>query len=115
MIETSRRGFLAGFGALLAAPAIVRVTSIMPIKVPPIILARHPLYDSEEWHAVRQNFYTRKPSLLIPAKDGTFVSQTVIDHAELVDRHLAQQRESAAREVRTDGVWLGMPGGRQHV
>lgn len=29
----SRRGLLGGFGALLAAPAIVRVSSLMPVKV----------------------------------------------------------------------------------
>jgi hypothetical protein len=29
----SRRGLLGGFGALLAAPAIVRVQSLMPVKV----------------------------------------------------------------------------------
>lgn len=29
----TRRGLLGGFGALLAAPAIVRVTSMMPVKV----------------------------------------------------------------------------------
>lgn len=33
MIEIGRRGFLAGTGALLAAPAIVRVASLMPVQV----------------------------------------------------------------------------------
>lgn len=33
---TSRRGFLGGVTAFLAAPAIVRVASIMPISVQPI-------------------------------------------------------------------------------
>lgn len=28
----SRRGLLSGFGALLAAPAIVRASSLMPVK-----------------------------------------------------------------------------------
>lgn len=32
MIRT-RRGFLAGLGALLAAPAIVRASSLMPVKM----------------------------------------------------------------------------------
>ncbi len=31
---TSRRAFLLGFGSALAAPAIVRVESIMPLWVP---------------------------------------------------------------------------------
>jgi hypothetical protein len=36
-MNTSRRGFLAGLAALVAAPAIVRVSSIMPVKaVPPL-------------------------------------------------------------------------------
>ena len=35
----SRRGFLAGLGSLLAAPAVVRAEALMPIKVwrPPLI------------------------------------------------------------------------------
>lgn len=37
LIIPTRRGFLIGVGVLLAAPAIVRATSIMPISVlPPI-------------------------------------------------------------------------------
>lgn len=34
----SRRGFLSGLGAALAAPAIVKVASLMPIKAPPLVL-----------------------------------------------------------------------------
>ncbi len=32
MIESSRRGFISGLVSLIAAPAIVRPTSIMPVK-----------------------------------------------------------------------------------
>jgi len=32
MIEPSRRGLLLGFAGLLAAPAIVRASSLMPVK-----------------------------------------------------------------------------------
>ena len=32
MIESSRRGFITGLISLVAAPAIVRVTNIMPVK-----------------------------------------------------------------------------------
>jgi len=32
VIETSRRGFITGLISLVAAPAIVRVASIMPVK-----------------------------------------------------------------------------------
>lgn len=34
----SRRGFLSGLGSALAAPAIVKVASLMPIKAPPLVL-----------------------------------------------------------------------------
>lgn len=34
---TSRRGFLSGVGALLAAPAIVRVSALMPISTPKLL------------------------------------------------------------------------------
>jgi hypothetical protein len=32
-METNRRGFLIGLGAIVAAPAIVRASSLMPVKV----------------------------------------------------------------------------------
>lgn len=32
MIESSRRGLIAGASALIAAPAIIKVASLMPIK-----------------------------------------------------------------------------------
>jgi hypothetical protein len=35
MIVPSRRGFLFGAGALLAAPAIVRASNLMPVSVLP--------------------------------------------------------------------------------
>ena len=38
----SRRGLLSGFSALLAAPAIVRVSSLMPVSVQPL----RPLYGA---------------------------------------------------------------------
>ena len=34
-IEMERRGFITGIGALFAAPAIVRASSLMPVKVIP--------------------------------------------------------------------------------
>ena len=44
MIEIGRRGFITGLFALVAAPALVRVESIMPISV------RHvPLYVPVNW------------------------------------------------------------------
>jgi hypothetical protein len=38
-ILVSRRNFLRGLFAAAAAPAIVRVASIMPVKAPPIVVA----------------------------------------------------------------------------
>jgi len=35
MIETSRRGFITGLISLVAAPAIVRAGSLMPVKMMP--------------------------------------------------------------------------------
>lgn len=32
MIQQSRRSFISGIGAIIAAPAIVRASSLMPIK-----------------------------------------------------------------------------------
>ncbi len=36
-IIPSRRSFLRGFGALLAAPAIVQVANLMPIRAPQLV------------------------------------------------------------------------------
>ncbi len=38
MIELPRRRFIAGLGALFAAPAIVRAASLMPVSVPRLAL-----------------------------------------------------------------------------
>ena len=42
MIQTSRRGFLGLLGATLSAPLIVRATSLMPVKVPPLVTEMSP-------------------------------------------------------------------------
>lgn len=51
---TSRRGFLTGLVGLVAAPAIVRASSLMPVKVvePDWIL---PNYGSNLWAHVRND------------------------------------------------------------
>ncbi len=71
---TNRRGFLTGLGSLLiAAPAIVRAASIMPVKAMPISLARHPLYDSDAWQKVREDFYSSMiHPPLIQHDDGSY-------------------------------------------
>ena len=38
-MELKRRGFLLGLGALIAAPAIVRIENIMPVRAPKLVLA----------------------------------------------------------------------------
>jgi hypothetical protein len=43
MLEIPRRRFLAGLIGLIAAPAIVRVTSLMPIKAAPPVLVLPPV------------------------------------------------------------------------
>jgi hypothetical protein len=43
LLVPSRRGFLIGFGALLAAPAIVRASSLMPVSVLPASVVEDPL------------------------------------------------------------------------
>jgi hypothetical protein len=62
LISPSRRGFLTGLGAvLIAAPAIVRAGSLMPVKAfvadyPPITLNGVPLvfdvFDSGYWSVI---------------------------------------------------------------
>lgn len=39
MVDLSRRGFLGGLAAALAAPAIVAAPSLMPIRAPALVLA----------------------------------------------------------------------------
>ena len=73
MIQPSRRGFIAGLGALIAAPAIVRVASIMPVKTLPISLTRHPWYDHEASHRMREEFYIKMMNPAVIANpDGTY-------------------------------------------
>lgn len=38
MADVSRRWFLGGLGEVLAAPAIVRYSSLMPVRVPPLVV-----------------------------------------------------------------------------
>lgn len=45
IIRPSRRGFLTGFASLIAAPAIVRVGSLMPVKALPAFSSMRGLID----------------------------------------------------------------------
>lgn len=44
-----RRGFIAGIGALIAAPAIVRASSLMPVRAPKHIYELRTLLPSGTW------------------------------------------------------------------
>lgn len=53
----TRRGFLAGIGAVLAAPAIVRAESLMPVRAPRLVL--WPQFEAERdsiWGVERRDF-----------------------------------------------------------
>jgi hypothetical protein len=50
-----RRGFLTGLGALIAAPAIVSVSNIMPVKSMPIELEQFDaVYLRAEWPTISE-------------------------------------------------------------
>lgn len=34
LLRPSRRGFIAGFGALLAAPVVIKASALMPVRTP---------------------------------------------------------------------------------
>jgi hypothetical protein len=53
-----RRGFLVGLASVIAAPAIVRATSIMPVRAIVPIGRGHILYDSAAWEQLRLEHYT---------------------------------------------------------
>lgn len=66
---TSRRGFIAGLGALFVAPAIVRASSIMPVKVftpeiiaPPPFLARPALWMPCDGRLLKLSDYPDVPA-----------------------------------------------------
>lgn len=59
-MNLSRRSFFAGTAALIAAPAIVRVSSIMPVSMPKIVpmTAAELLALDEAWLAGMQQTIT---------------------------------------------------------
>jgi hypothetical protein len=79
LIVPTRRGFLIGLTALLAAPAIVRATSIMPVSVLPIEPVRRP----RRWHHVA---LTHGDDGLAVFVDGYAVDPaSIVRHGYLVD------------------------------
>lgn len=75
MIETvSRRKLLGGLGLLIAAPAIVRVASIMPVKAWEEA-EFFPNYFSDDFiDALKYGLTLR---IISPVKDGNFLVKTV--------------------------------------
>ena len=67
IIQPSRRGFLAGLGALIAAPAIVRASSLMPVsaierydisrQLVAMLSESNELLDDMIYDVVHTNFY----------------------------------------------------------
>ena len=78
-MNTSRRGFLSGIASLLAAPAIVRASSLMPVKALPTVPTLEELFWS--------------PRLIVPSNmyPGAL---TWIDAT--LDEHMAQALRSVA-------------------
>jgi len=66
MIVTSRRNFLIGFGSLIAAPAIVHIENIMPVRASVII--KNPPFVFTGWdeEIVRRvcEMYGLKPPII---------------------------------------------------
>ena len=64
-VEISRRKLITGLVSLVAAPAIVRVSSIMPVKAidPEWMTKFTPIatyvYSSADWKPVMYSFYNR--------------------------------------------------------
>lgn len=106
-IIASRRGFLVGLAALIAAPAIVRVTSIMPVRS--IVLARHPLYDSDAYQVDRLAFYGRSPCMdALPTLQE--IQDRLVRALAVPDKYLlsARPRGQWIGEVRPLENWPGM-------
>lgn len=68
MIQPSRRRFLLGAGALLAAPSIVRVASLMPVSVVAPAYGRGPI-TATEILASQRAFNAEMTELLVKIGD----------------------------------------------
>jgi hypothetical protein len=70
LIIPSRRGFLVGLGATIAAPFIVRAQSIMPVKSLPAEMVKNP---ARKWHHVD---ITRGDAMPVVLVDGKLIDPT---------------------------------------
>jgi len=66
-MDVSRRGLLTGLASLLAAPAIVRVTSLMPVKAlgPPELVLPYTYGENETFSQLVTQTMRRHRSLVI--------------------------------------------------
>lgn len=104
MIERGRRWFLGGAIALVAAPAIVRVASIMPVRVParapaPTVYDRGPLSDIEWLREIRDRLYREflYPPLLI-LSDGGY--RSLVDESAALKKLVMVQDQLSRLEHR---------------
>lgn len=92
---TTRRGFITGLISLVAAPAIVRASSLMPVKVLPpddlldLLKRRIADVEAEAFRNIRNNLYgelteiTQKsfvPRLMEQVHDQTPILQVLRQH-----------------------------------
>ena len=96
-----RRGFLIGMSALIAAPAIVRVTSIMPVRS---------MWLEDDALVV----YGRSPAMEAIA-ELQYLNEQQIKAFAIPFRFVVAAPIPGMRTFTTDAVWRGMPGGQQHA
>jgi hypothetical protein len=113
----SRRGFLLGAGALLAAPAIVRASGLMPVSVAPNYSAVRGLiaYDiTTDCHYARFDVIYGKKQFCLSVLAGSHLadppqpSRAEI-RANIQKMFAAIEREEGARLRMADLVKPGMP------
>jgi hypothetical protein len=70
---TSRRSFITGLAALVAAPAIVRAASLMPVKAMPTAEELYRLRMDEAYRITRENLSRSLYGDLVSATRRAFV------------------------------------------
>ena len=94
-----RRGFLIGIGALIAAPAIVRVTSIMPVRS----IALDEALEVYGWSPAMEAIASLR---YIAVLTGDMLRAPEFKFVKLLG-----MPPSGPAMIGTDGIWRGMPGG----
>ena len=92
-----RRGFLIGMSALIAAPAIVRVTSIMPIKA--FDVTNTDLWLTQWLDEMHYQTFGRSPMMdALPSMHKLSLLRT-------------KDPSLVVQPIDTSAIWRGMPGG----